>query len=519
MVEDLLQGAGTVMKAGISGALANTEAGQNIEKQKQSQIAMDLHTLQTMMRNPSANPQDIQMLQQKIIANNPRLADIGKKMQFVAGQQRKQTAEEQAHHLSVAAKNFADMGMTDVAESVGSKAAELLGFTGVNAKIQPKPGAPFTIGEGQQRYDAQGKLIASGPPKTMPQGKGFTLGEGQNRYDENGKLIASGTPKSSATKTTKLGLGETLVDEKGNRLGGTDLKGDYTNNQQLFDKNFVGPPAPTDNRPLFSPEPETVKNPVTGQTRNIVKPLEGYFQGATSTVPTENIPQTFEGSGITAPSDQQTIQEMQKAIPDIDLKKEYTGDPNNMKQVMELWREGKLNKSNIGRVFKSNRISEPISTPANFESSLGQEPSSFFSPPTAPQTGLMNAGGGMTVDRGESGGRTNKTQMPSTMDIGKLPREGSVGATGGSTGGGNTAKWNEIYKQMAAKYGLPVNEQSAMPGVENTVDIEGVPYWKLAMHIATEDDFKDAVQRLKEDKSRESTDSENKRMPWQPARL
>jgi len=57
----------------------------------------------------------------------------------------------------------------------------------------------FTLGQGQQRYDAAGNLIASGADKD-PQG--FTLGEGQQRFNANNILVASGGAKTPTNQKT-----------------------------------------------------------------------------------------------------------------------------------------------------------------------------------------------------------------------------------------------------------------------------------------------------------------------------
>ena len=57
----------------------------------------------------------------------------------------------------------------------------------------------FTLGQGQQRYDAAGNLIASGADKD-PQG--FTLGEGQQRFSADNTLVASGGAKTPTNQKT-----------------------------------------------------------------------------------------------------------------------------------------------------------------------------------------------------------------------------------------------------------------------------------------------------------------------------
>jgi len=56
--------------------------------------------------------------------------------------------------------------------------------------------AGFTLGTGQQRFDTEGNLVASGPISATKE-TGFTLGTGQKRFDAQGNLIAEGLPKET----------------------------------------------------------------------------------------------------------------------------------------------------------------------------------------------------------------------------------------------------------------------------------------------------------------------------------
>lgn len=84
-----------------------------------------------------------------------------------------------------------------------------------------------------------------------------------------------------------------------------------------------------------------------------VPAFEGLPQAATPDFPEENIPKTFEQLGITQPQDQQIFQEMQKALPDRDMRQEYENDPEGMKRLMKLWQEKKLNKKNLHKAFSA----------------------------------------------------------------------------------------------------------------------------------------------------------------------
>ena len=62
-------------------------------------------------------------------------------------------------------------------------------------------------------------------------------------------------------------------------------------------------------------------------------------------------PKTFPQVGATNVNDQATLQEMQKALPDVDMKSEYESDPELMKKLIELWRTKKLTKQNLHKAF------------------------------------------------------------------------------------------------------------------------------------------------------------------------
>lgn len=64
-------------------------------------------------------------------------------------------------------------------------------------------------------------------------------------------------------------------------------------------------------------------------------------------------PRTYEQLGITNIDNQETLGEMQKAMPDRDMRQEYEADPEYMQKLINLWKEGKLNKSNLHKAFSA----------------------------------------------------------------------------------------------------------------------------------------------------------------------
>lgn len=103
-------------------------------------------------------------------------------------------------------------------------------------------------------------------------------------------------------------------------------------------------PVTFDNRDFFGGEQEVFEK--MGAPR-----LTDYFQAPTETVPESNIPKTYPQLGIESIDDQATLEEMQKAVPDVDMREEYESDPELMKKLMELWRQKKLNRSNLHKAF------------------------------------------------------------------------------------------------------------------------------------------------------------------------
>lgn len=80
--------------------------------------------------------------------------------------------------------------------------------------------------------------------------------------------------------------------------------------------------------------------PTSILTEEGMKPLADYFQAGTETVPEENIPPTFEQLGVEQ-ADQESFQQLEKKLPDIDLRQTYRLDPQGFKQMLTWLRNGK----------------------------------------------------------------------------------------------------------------------------------------------------------------------------------
>jgi len=132
-------------------------------------------------------------------------------------------------------------------------------------------------------------------------------------------------------------------------------------------RDFVVPTAPTGKRKRTG-EMETSKSaaeyfqPVERDLRlegqlqaspdkGIFDRLGEFFQAPTETVPESNIPKTYPQLGITNVDDMATLQEMQEALPEVDMREEFEADPELMKKLIELWKAKKLTKKNLHKAF------------------------------------------------------------------------------------------------------------------------------------------------------------------------
>ena len=127
-------------------------------------------------------------------------------------------------------------------------------------------------------------------------------------------------------------------------------------------------------------EPEPRINPKTGKPTRIFSPkgkVEGtvnadesisyfdaaktegkvrsadFFQVSTPDVPKEDLPKTYEDIGVDSPQDIQTLQEIQKIAPDVDMKEEYRKDSEYMKKIMDGWRKGLIKNHQLRDAFSS----------------------------------------------------------------------------------------------------------------------------------------------------------------------
>jgi len=124
---------------------------------------------------------------------------------------------------------------------------------------------------------------------------------------------------------------------------------------KVYDKNTRQPVATYFSEDQARQDANTTQQnaePVPEKAKSgILKNLSSFFQSPTPTVPEANEPKTFEQSGVKSPQQQQTLQEMQQALPDVDMKQEMADDPANMERLMKLWQQKKIDKTKLKDIF------------------------------------------------------------------------------------------------------------------------------------------------------------------------
>lgn len=204
-----------------------------------------------------------------------------------------------------------------------------------------------SINASDQRIDQISTLVGAADKTTDEKLVASLTSQAQLLTDEMGE------ESKRKKKEDKLGFSPEGIDpiDRGVRLGG-GLKSLPKAQDLLFgEDDFVGPPAPVTQEahgPNVPGMPEVSQRYMESQS-----PAD-YFQA----------PKTFEQVGITSVDEQATLQEMQQALPDIDMKAEYEADPEYMQKLIKLWREKKLNKQNLHKAFSAllQRAQESLGT-------------------------------------------------------------------------------------------------------------------------------------------------------------
>jgi hypothetical protein len=343
-------------------AISGTRFGRNIAEVQSNDLQNDLKVLQTMMTNPSANPQDLQQLGRKIISNSPRLQGVVSKMEFVAGQNSAKATDpaELANKYSSGLKNLIDAGVTGpIIQGFINKIVEVGGLISGEATVTPTKKNVINVGKDTSIYDPDTKEFFQAPSSpNKPQMKQYYKNDdpSQSQYFDSLNTPEGWTAKDP-TKAANVEAGTQKIQSE------TELN---KKKGELYDTSIAlqNAPAPTetktDNRGLFSTFDNAYSTLKKWKGDTETKPLDSYFQAATPTVPTDNTPKTFQQTGINQPDEQQILQEMQDAIPEFDLKQEYQNDTAGMQRIMKLWKEKKINKSVLNQMFVKQKAQQAL---------------------------------------------------------------------------------------------------------------------------------------------------------------
>ena len=152
---------------GMFGRFAGQAVGRDMRSSEQIQKATTGKAVQAALS--SGDPMKVREIAGQIASTDATLAlkllDIAKKMESDKAEQSKLAAKQQVVISSIQASDMTDQ---EKAETIKLYASGVIGEEDVLKRtgfIAGKPQEGFTLGEGQTRFDAQGRPIAEGKPK------------------------------------------------------------------------------------------------------------------------------------------------------------------------------------------------------------------------------------------------------------------------------------------------------------------------------------------------------------------
>lgn len=322
-----LQGIGKIAQ----GAFFATPAGQGMlsmerhnQRREQNSLAQDLAVLKTIQK-----PEDRLTAFNELAKKYPQLRQLQGKFTKAAFEKQAKAKDPmvKAGELALAGKRLEDFGAIEAADAVLGKVNEIVGVQGqIEQKAKTKENetalADYFAAGVEQLKDEQGKGFTSSPKQIEKLGKSF------------------------AKQAESLG-----VDAKNAELLFGNLYDEEVGKAGVFRNDVLPKRKVLDNQDYFNYELPAGSETKTQAVEAPKTSIEDLFQAATESLPFENIPKTFEQIGAKTPDQQATLQEMQKAIPDVDLKSEYEADPENMERLMNLWKQKKVNSKNLRDFF------------------------------------------------------------------------------------------------------------------------------------------------------------------------
>lgn len=205
-------------------------------------------------------------------------------------------------------------------------------------------GKPLSVND-TEKYGERMDALIKDVKHWRPGGYDYRQGELDKQWESFKKLHDFDNPNLKPNQKTQLqNIWNSKIDKLGNEVKDRRKQQVVRELRRTVSPQeyFGGPTQPQiGNQQFFTPSTMQQTPAATEEGTDIKDLLIGQ--------PTA--PKTFGQIGITDADDMSILQEMQKALPDRDLKQEYEDDPENMKRLMKLWQEGKLNKSNLHKAF------------------------------------------------------------------------------------------------------------------------------------------------------------------------
>lgn len=185
------------------------------------------------------------------------------------------------------------------------------------------------LGTARSKFETQGRV----DPRVAPFFDQLTEGmarEADSLFEVKGGM----TDRVAAAKSEPI---DAALQESSKRPGGKKKvdRRDMFNGGSIFDE------IPAANR-AHVPSGKKFKG-VQGifDPGKAIGPSADFFQVGTSDFPTGNVPSSLSDIGITAKDDIQTFGEMEKKLPNMDLRSQYQQDPGTFQAIMKALRAGK----------------------------------------------------------------------------------------------------------------------------------------------------------------------------------
>ena len=305
-----------------------TRAGQRMETSKRGKLADELKLFAA-----TDNPEE----KAKIFAgiqSNPQFQALQERMGAaqVTGQQQPSVLSAEDQVANRGFSQFSDREASDYARNKGK-------YQNV---IEQDPMVRGAIAHGKVKVAED----AYADDEMTPELASYFATTHKSIDDKSGFDFGKQPKKTAEGKDVKI------FDRTGNVVGTqtnegrTDLKfneqGKVIDNRSLFSGATTSPAGKATVRPSGTETPP---------------PIGEFFQQATETVPEEKTKKSFEEIGVETPDAMQILDEMDKALPDIDMHDEFENaqqDPQTkemLDKLMQRWKDKKLSVDQLRKAF------------------------------------------------------------------------------------------------------------------------------------------------------------------------